>query len=148
MCGGLLHIIYCLVNISADIFNSPAPHQSHHHHRPPSTTTRAPSHHQGGAIALYTLRSDTKLAGVVGLSTYVPLHDKPPIISNANTKTPIFLAHGDADQVVQYQYGQASYEELKEVGAEVEFKTYNGMQHSACPQELGDLATFLQRVLA
>ncbi len=103
---------------------------------------------QGGAIALYSLRSDTKLAAVVGLSTYVPLHDKPPIVSTANAKTPIFLAHGDKDMVVQYSYGVASFEELKEAKAQVEFRTYNGMQHSACPQELNDLASFLKTVLA
>lgn len=78
----------------------------------------------------------------------MPLHDKPPIVSEANAQTPVFMAHGDADNIVQYQYGQASFEELKGAGAQVEFKTYHGMGHSACPQELADLARFLQSVLA
>lgn len=77
----------------------------------------------------------------------MPLHDKPPIVSEANAQTPVFMAHGDADNIVQYQYGQASFEELKSAGAQVEFKTYHGMGHSACPQELQDLARFLETVL-
>jgi lysophospholipase-2 len=102
---------------------------------------------QGGAVALMALRSEHKLAGVVGLSTYLPLRKEPPIVSQANMQTPIFQAHGDADYTVEYKFGVNTYNMLKEAGANVTFKTYNGMAHGACPQEIADVGNFLQQVL-
>jgi lysophospholipase-2 len=103
---------------------------------------------QGGAIALSCLRGGAKLAGVVGMSTYVPLRKEPPIVGEANAQTPILLCHGDADQVVAYSFGLAAAELLKEAtSAPVELRTYRGMGHSACPEELRDVAAFLKKVL-
>ncbi|KAK9815805.1 hypothetical protein WJX72_009810 [[Myrmecia] bisecta] len=102
---------------------------------------------QGGAVACMMLRSDLQLAAVVGLSTYMPLATEPPIVSQANARTPIFLGHGDADQVVRYEFGKETLEELQAVNANVEFKTYRGMGHSAVPEELRDLQQFLQRAI-
>lgn len=102
---------------------------------------------QGGAIALQTLRSDKKLAGVIGMSTWLTLRKETPIISEANKNTPILMCHGNADPVVQYDFGKATYNTLKELGADVEFKTYNGMGHSASPQELEAVQEFLKKVL-
>jgi lysophospholipase-2 len=103
---------------------------------------------QGGAIALSCLRGSKKLAGVVGMSTYVPLRKEAPIVADANKETPILLCHGDADAVVSYSFGLSASELLKEATqAPVEFKTYRGMAHSACPEELRDVAAFLKKVL-
>lgn len=106
---------------------------------------------QGGAIALACLRDGdgaAKLAGVVGMSTYVPLRKEPPLVGAANQDTPVLLCHGDADAVVSYSFGVSASELLKEAtkGA-VEFRTYRGMAHSACPEELRDVAAFLKKVL-
>jgi len=103
---------------------------------------------QGGAIALAALRGSVRLAGVVGMSTYVPLRKEVPLVSAANAATPILLCHGDADAVVAYDFGLAASELLKNATkAPVEFKTYRGMAHSANPEELRDVAAFLKRVL-
>jgi len=56
---------------------------------------------QGGAVALLMLRQNVRLAGVVGLSTYLTLRSRPPLVSTANASTPVFCAHGTADQVVR-----------------------------------------------
>jgi len=58
---------------------------------------------QGGAVALLMLRSDKKLAGVVGLSTYLPLREEEGAISKANEGTPVLQAHGDQDPVVSHE---------------------------------------------
>jgi lysophospholipase-2 len=103
---------------------------------------------QGGAIALSCLRGSKKLAGVVGMSTYVPLRKEAPIVADANKETPVLLCHGDVDAVVSYSFGISASELLKEATtAPVEFKTYRGMAHSACPEELRDVAAFLKKVL-
>ena len=56
---------------------------------------------QGGAVALLMLRQSVRLAGIVGLSTYLTLRSRPPMLSPANASTPVFCAHGTADQVVR-----------------------------------------------
>ena len=52
----------------------------------------------------------------------------------------------DASQV-QYKHGVESYEALKAAGALVEFKTYKGLGHSAHPQEIDDVRTFVKDAL-
>jgi predicted esterase len=64
--------------------------------------------------------------------------------SDANRKTPILMCHGDADQVVQFQFGEESADRLKSYGYDVEFKKYRGMAHSANPAEVQDIASFIK----
>jgi acetyl esterase/lipase len=84
---------------------------------------------QGGAVALMMMRSARALAGVVGMSTYMPLRDEPPVVSGANAKTPLLLCHGTYDNVVAYEFGVATHNALKDLGAAVELKSYPGMAH-------------------
>jgi predicted esterase len=83
---------------------------------------------QGGAMALLTgLTAKVKLAGIVGLSSYVPLDDKLPVLlqeTNLNQKTPIFMAHGSVDMVVPTAFGKLSVEMLKKAAFDVTFKEY------------------------
>ncbi|OQE18014.1 hypothetical protein PENSTE_c019G06890 [Penicillium steckii] len=107
---------------------------------------------QGGAMSVFTgLTTDKKLGGVFGLSCYLLLSDR---IKNfipeqwANQNTPFFLAHGDEDDIVKYQYGQQSAEKLKELGlSDVEFNTYSNLGHSADPTEINDLEKFFSKVI-
>jgi lysophospholipase II len=114
----------------------------------PANRTAIVGFSQGGAIALSCLRATQKIAGVVGMSTYVPLRKEAPVISEQNADTPVLLCHGDADQVVAYSFGLAAAELLKEASrGDVQFRTYRGMGHSANPEELRDVASFLKKVL-
>lgn len=56
---------------------------------------------QGGAVALLMLRSDVTLTGVAGLSTWLTLADEQ-LLSDANKATPLWMAHGTADQIVRH----------------------------------------------
>ncbi|KAF9575563.1 hypothetical protein EC968_002499 [Mortierella alpina] len=104
---------------------------------------------QGCALALLTaLTSELKFAGVIALSGYMPLHSKiMSMAANANKKTPIFFGHGDADQVVKYEYGQQTSEFLQTHGYNVQFHTYPRMDHSVCPEELRDMLNFLKETI-
>lgn len=113
----------------------------------PSSSIVVGGFSQGGAMALMMLRSKFKLAGVVGLSCYVPLHEQKPIVSEENKDTPVLMCHGDCDQVVQYNYGVDSLEYLKTAGVEVDFRTYEYMGHEACTEELQAVRDFLLRCL-
>ena len=69
-------------------------------------------------------------------------------MTDANNSTPIFMGHGDSDDVVAYKWGVESQKALKEKGfANLEFKTYKGMGHSSCDEEMRDLTVFLGRIL-
>src|SRR5262245_17544593 len=64
---------------------------------------------QGCAMALLTgLRHAERLAGIVGLSGYLPIADTTAAERNAaNRQTPIFLAHGTHDEVVHLDRAEA-----------------------------------------
>jgi predicted esterase len=64
--------------------------------------------------------------------------------SDANMKTPLFLAHGVDDSVVRVKFGEMSYEELKKLDVDVEFHKYPGMGHEANPEELKDLGAWIK----
>jgi lysophospholipase II len=100
---------------------------------------------QGGAVALHVgLRTAEPLAGVLGLSTWLPLSgDYPAAVGKGAAATPFLLLHGTADQVVRTEYGQQSHARLKELGIASEMKLYRGLGHGAAPEELDDLAAFL-----
>lgn len=104
---------------------------------------------QGCAMALMTgLRHSERLAGIVGMSGYLPLADKTAAErSAANQDVPLFLAHGTRDGVVMLPRASASRDALTALGYKVEWHEYL-MEHSVCPQEIVDLAHWLNRVLA
>jgi phospholipase/carboxylesterase len=104
---------------------------------------------QGCAMALMTgLRHKQRLAGIVGMSGYLPLAQSTAAErSDANALTPIFLAHGQHDNVVAVQRGQASLDALQALGYQVEWHEYP-MAHSVCMEEIADLNAWLLKVLA
>jgi phospholipase/carboxylesterase len=104
---------------------------------------------QGGAIALQTaLRHGGPLAGVLALSTYLPLRGALPAEQSAASRAlPIFMAHGEYDDVIPLSRAEQSRQALERLGCKVQWKTYP-MPHSVCPEEIGDIGEFLRRVLA
>jgi phospholipase/carboxylesterase len=103
---------------------------------------------QGGAIALQTaLRFSERLAGVLALSTYLPIAatlEKER--SEANRDLPIFMAHGTRDDIIPLRRAEASKDFLVKCGYPVEWKTYP-MPHSVCVEEVADIARLLARIL-
>lgn len=104
---------------------------------------------QGCAMALLTgLRHEERLAGIVGMSGYLPLAETTGgERSDANRLTPIFLAHGTMDPVVPLIAGQMSRDALRALGHDVEWHEYP-MPHSVCMEEVRDLTAWLLKVLA
>jgi phospholipase/carboxylesterase len=104
---------------------------------------------QGCAMTLMAgLRAPQRLAGLAGLSGYLPL--APATASErsaANRDVPIFLAHGRLDPVVVFERGSASRDALAALGYGIEWHEYP-MQHSVCAEEIADLNRWLLRVLA
>ncbi len=103
---------------------------------------------QGCAMSLQVgLRFPQALAGIMALSGYLPLAKTLPLErSEANSKTPIFMAHGEWDAVVIPERAEASADTLEKLGYQVDWHSYP-MEHSLHPNELVDISRFLTTVL-
>jgi len=100
---------------------------------------------QGGAIAINAvLHSKVRLAGLMALSTYIPLPGELDA-SAGNRELPVFMAHGSFDPMIQMQWGRASAETLVKAGFAVEWHDYP-MAHAVCPDEIDDIRAWLLSV--
>jgi len=104
---------------------------------------------QGGAMALHTaIRYPHRLAGILALSTYLPLKSFLLADRNiANLDVPIFMAHGEFDNVITLATSQASKAALESAGYVINWHEY-AMGHSVCAEEISDIRDFLTRILA
>ena len=104
---------------------------------------------QGGAIVLQTgLRHAERLAGILALSTYLPLAGKLAAErSAANRDLPVFMAHGTHDPMIGIPRARESRAALETLGYPVQWKEY-AMAHSVCGEEIADIAAWLLRLLA
>jgi phospholipase/carboxylesterase len=102
---------------------------------------------QGGAMALYSgVRFPERLAGVMGLSCYLPLAANLVAERSAvNQHTAFFLAHGSHDEVLRPALGEHARDALKAAGYAVSWHSYP-MAHSVCAEEIADIAAFLGSV--
>ena len=103
---------------------------------------------QGCAMTFMTgLRHPERLAGLLGMSGYLPLAAKLAAERHpANADVPIFQAHGNADPVIPIARALATRDALVAAGYPVEWHAYP-MPHSVCPQEIADMNRWLLRVL-
>lgn len=103
---------------------------------------------QGGAIALHAgLRHPRRLAGLLSLSTYVPLADTLAAEAAAeNRDTPIFMAHGRGDTVIPYEFAERSFELLRDTGYPITWHPYF-TEHSLVMEEIRDIESWLAQIL-
>ena len=105
---------------------------------------------QGGAVVLHhALRSPKHFAGILALSTYLPLggtlqSEILDAAETANTDVPVFIAHGTMDPMVPLAGGRRAADTLESLGYDVEWHQYP-MAHAVCPEEIADIARFIVR---
>jgi phospholipase/carboxylesterase len=102
---------------------------------------------QGGAMALHVgLRYPEKLAGIIALSSYLPLNKLLTQEKSAvNQNTPIMMAHGTEDPLIPVMFASASKNFLIHQGYQVDWHTYP-MPHAVCAQEINDISRWLQKI--
>lgn len=103
---------------------------------------------QGGAVALHAgLHYPDKLGGILGLSTYLPLM---PQFSSAdcpqNLTTPIFLGHGEQDDLVPLLLGEETRDVLLQAGCQVAWHSYP-IAHQVSLAEIADIGRWLTKRL-
>lgn len=103
---------------------------------------------QGGAVVLQTgLRYPKRLAGLMVLSSYVPLAETLEAERNtANNDTPVFYAHGKNDDIIPHAFAEQSRDLLLALGYQVEWHSYV-MPHGVLPEEIEDISRWLRKIL-
>jgi len=102
---------------------------------------------QGGAIAInVALHATDRLAGLMALSTYIPLPDAVDA-GVGRRDVPVFMAHGSFDPMLPMQWGRASADRLIAAGFSVEWHDYP-MAHAVCPQEIEDIRAWLLSIFS
>lgn len=100
---------------------------------------------QGGAVTLTLgLRRAEPLAGLVGLSTYLPMSEKVLSEARRGEPLPVFMAHGLYDPMLPIRAGERAAEQVRGLGHDVEWHAYP-MQHEACAEELDALGAWLSK---
>jgi len=108
---------------------------------------------QGGAIALHTaLRFGPRLAGLMALSTYLPLQSTfdAEVANSATAQSrdlPIFMAHGTFDPMLPLALGQHTHEVLTAAGYKSQWHDYP-MAHAVCAEEIAHISDWLLNVFA
>jgi phospholipase/carboxylesterase len=103
---------------------------------------------QGGAITLAAgLHRREPLAGLIALSTYLPVAKVADTMAAGAQSQPVFMAHGTQDPVVPFAAGARSAEQLRQLGFAVEWHAY-GMPHSVCLEEIQHLGAWMSQRLA
>ncbi|KAI1077248.1 Phospholipase/carboxylesterase/thioesterase [Whalleya microplaca] len=105
---------------------------------------------QGGCIALFAgITGCHSLGGVFALSAYLPMIERVKEITlervdgNTSRSVPFFLANGNGDPQVKWNWGLRTYEAMKQMGLKVEFRTYRGLFHFLCAREFDDLKDWI-----
>ncbi len=99
---------------------------------------------QGGVLSLDLALNEPEVAHHVAcLSGYLSVGEAPERVAKAPR---VFLAHGTSDDVVTFDRGAHARRLLEERGALVEWHAYDGMAHSICDEEIGDLRTWVAAI--
>ncbi|MDH5190965.1 MAG: alpha/beta hydrolase [Gammaproteobacteria bacterium] len=103
---------------------------------------------QGGAIVLHTgLRYAGRLAGIMALSTYLPLREKLEQEQSPSSMTvPVVMMHGTQDTVVPITLAEKSFHHMKKLGHEVGWYSYD-MPHTVCAEQIDDIADWIRKIL-
>jgi phospholipase/carboxylesterase len=100
---------------------------------------------QGAAIVLrHILTTTERYAGILALSGFLPIMDD--FIPHAISKTPIFMAHGEHDNVVPIAWAQEAWNKLNNFGCNVNWHAYP-MEHGLCHEEIVDISKWLPEIL-
>ena len=103
---------------------------------------------QGGAIVLHAgLRYQGKLAGILALSTYLPLREKlQSEHTSASLSVPVMIMHGSEDTVVPIMLAEQSCKQIESLDYQVAWHSY-AMPHSVCSEQIRDISDWIQKVL-
>ncbi|EFC36539.1 predicted protein [Naegleria gruberi] len=108
---------------------------------------------QGAAMSLLTgLQSKHPLGAIISASGYMLLRSKftnpSEFISQENKETPLYIFHGDEDDVVHYQsFASESFDWLEKGKSITSRKIYRYHSHEVSNEEMKDLKNLFEKLL-
>jgi len=98
---------------------------------------------QGGAMSLHvSTRLPYTIAGIIGLSCYLPMPELLKDKNTSNLSVPIFMGHGTQDPVVPHSLGISSKKALEKAGYTVNWHDYP-IQHGVSMDEILDIKQWI-----
>ncbi|XP_047494379.1 LOW QUALITY PROTEIN: lysophospholipase-like protein 1 [Penaeus chinensis] len=105
----------------------------------------------GGSMALQMgYRFRPEVGGVFSLSSFLNRGSKvyEGLKTSQDTNyPPLFMCHGERDDVVPYEWGDETFRDLRELQIKGEFHTFPRMFHTLCRKELEMLHQWLLQIL-
>ncbi len=99
---------------------------------------------QGGVIAQLTgLTDERQFGGILGMSTHLPLDDHVATHLGPTARSPIEIHHGTTDAMIPVARARASYERVRELAPDAQWREYN-MGHSICPEQITRITEWLK----
>ena len=103
---------------------------------------------QGAAMALHVgLRQASAIDGILMMSGYLLESEEHPCPARS-AALPLAIFHGTDDLMVPLSAAERTMEALTEAGHEPSFKTYSGMGHAVCDEEIQDMFDWLSSLSA
>nr|XP_054772662.1 acyl-protein thioesterase 1-like [Lytechinus pictus] len=103
---------------------------------------------QGGGVSLYTAITDHRpYAGLLALSTWMPLHNTFQKEGVNKRSLPIIQCHGTADAVLSFKLGEMTHKFLKTQVNDPCFHKLSGLGHSSSMEEMNLVRDFIQKTL-
>ena len=108
---------------------------------------------QGGAIAMHTaMRFPEKLAGLMALSTWMPLEATidGEVMQSPESQPrdlPVLMAHGSFDPMLPIAVGQHARDIMQKAGFDVQWHEFP-MAHAVCAEEIAEIRRWLLSILA
>lgn len=100
---------------------------------------------QGGAMTLETVQAlKAPLKGAIALSPRVYLN--PQSVSKILLQTPLFISHGQFDDVIPFSDTEGKIEEIRKDHKDLKFKAYP-MGHEISQEQLDDIVSWLNALL-
>ncbi|XP_033102988.1 lysophospholipase-like protein 1 isoform X2 [Anneissia japonica] len=104
----------------------------------------------GGSMALHVAYSQhTSIAGVFTLSSFLNQESLvyKALQAHSGPIPPLFACHGNADELVLYDWGKSTVETLQEHNVQTEFHTIPGLSHELHKGVLQQLKAWILKVL-
>ena len=108
---------------------------------------------QGGAIAMHTaMRFPEKLAGLMALSTWMPLEATidGEVMQSPESQPrdlPVLMAHGSFDPMLPIAVGQHARDIMQKAGFNVQWHEFP-MAHAVCAEEIAEIRRWLLSIFA
>lgn len=106
----------------------------------------------GGCLSLHlAFRYIPEVAGVFALSSFLNknslVYNELEAVNDNRLNIPLFMCHGDRDDLVPIEWGENTYQNLLNLGIKAQFNQIKNTQHELKKDEMKKLSEWILKVL-